>query len=405
MKNSFAYSLVFTLGLCAACAALLTFATTHWEGLIRANEDYARTRAIVSALGLCGENADSGEVLAAFRDRVKLREKTSADEADIYVGSSEELGYAIEVMTQGRYGPIRGVLALEPDRLRIKALRIYEQQETPGLGGEVANPVWLAQFNGLPVVGEGTEGIIISNTLKGPNVVDGISGASMTTFYLGTALNAAIATLRSGGQKLAAVDFGLGADAVTRATPGYPKNQVLPEHYRAQTQRPPFMAPPGVTNLALGKPATYSIEEDDFVDGFADQVTDGIKKSGEGDYVDLGPGLQWVQVDLGAEHTVYCVVVWHFYRNPIIYRDVVMQLANDPEFKEGVVTVFNNDRENNSGLGAGTDYAHMAAWWGEVGDARGPDNAGTRCRYVRVYTNGGYAGESNRFVEIAVYGK
>jgi hypothetical protein len=284
-------------------------------------------------------------------------------------------------------------------------LRIYEEQETPGLGGEVDNPTWLAQFVGLPVVGEGTEGIIISNKLKGPNVVDGISGASMTTFYLGNALNAAIATLRSGGQKLAAVDFGLGADAVTRATPGYPKNQVLPEHYREQSQRPPFMAPPGVTNLALGKPATYSIEEDDFIDGFADQVTDGIKKSGEGDYVDLGPGVQWVQVDLEAEYSVYCVVVWHFYRNPIIYRDVVMQVSNDPEFKEGVVTIFNNDQENNVGQGVGTDYAHRAAWWGEVGDSRGADNAGVRCRYVRVYSNGGFAGESNRFVEIAVYGK
>lgn len=405
MKNSFIYSLVFTLGLCAACASLLTFASTRWEGLIRANEEYARTRAIVAALGLCGENANQSEVLAAFREQVTLQEKASAEDADIYVGANEELGYAIEVVAQGRYGPIRGFLALEPDRNRIKSLHIYEQQETPGLGGEVANPVWLAQFAGLPVVGEDTEGIVISNTLRGPNVVDGISGASMTTFYLGNALNAAIATLRSGGQRLEPLDFGLDEDAVTRATPGYPKNQVLPEHFREQTQRPPFMAPPGVTNLALRKPATFSLDEDDFIDGFVDQLTDGVKKSREGDYIDLGPGLQWAQVDLGAEYTVYCVVVWHFYRNPIIYRDVIIQLSNDPEFEEGVVTIFNNDRDNTSGLGAGSDYAHMAAWWGEVGDARGPANAGTRGRYVRVYTNGGYAGESNRFVEIAVYGK
>jgi hypothetical protein len=165
------------------------------------------------------------------------------------------------------------------------------------------------------------------------------------------------------------------------------------------------MAPPGVTNLALKKLVTCSMEEDDFIEGFADQITDGVKKSREGDFVDLGPGVQWVQVDLQQEYNVFCVVIWHYYRNPIIYRDVIIQVSNDPEFETGVTTLFNNDHDNSSELGAGNDPSHMAAWWGEVGDARGPSNMGTRCRYVRVYTNGGCADESNRFVEIAVYGK
>jgi len=405
VKNSAIYCLVFTLGLCATCATMLTFTSTQLADLIKANEEYARTYAIVSALGLCGEDAERSEVIAVFRDEVKLQDKKTEDDADVYVGTTKELGYAMDVVAQGKYGPIRGGFALEPDKLHIKALRIYEQNETGGLGGKVQDKDWLAKFVGIPVVVDGQEGIIISSKERGPNVVDSITGASKTSFAVAKCLNGAIATLRSGGQKLEAVDFGLGPDAVTRATPGYPKSLKKPDNYQEQTKRAPFMAPPGVTNLALKKLVTCSIEEDDFIEGFADQITDGVKKSGNGDYVDLGPELQWAQVDLGGNHAVYCVVVWHFYRNPIIYRDLVIQVSNDPEFKEGVTTLFNNDDDNSSGLGAGTDSAHLAAWWGEVGDARGPSNAGTHCRYVRVYTNGGCADESNRFVEIAVYGK
>jgi Na+-transporting NADH:ubiquinone oxidoreductase subunit NqrC len=405
MKNSSAYAVVFTLVLCAACSAMLTFATVHWEEEIRANEEYALTYAIVDALGLCGENSTREAVVKAFSQEIKVQDKKAADDPDIYIGKNKELGCAIQWTAQGKYGPIKGVLALTPDKQRIQALRVYEQQETPGLGGEVANPKWLAKFSGLPISADGQTGIIISSKVKGANVVDSISGASKTTFAVGTCLNEAIATLCSGGQKLAAVDFGLGPDAVTRATPGYPKELKKPANFEEQKKRPPFMAPPGVTNIALKKPVTCSMEEDDFIEGFADQITDGIKKSREGDYVDLGPGLQWAQVDLGAEHTVYCVVVWHFYRNPIIYRDIVIQVSNDPEFESGVTTLFNNDDDDSSGLGKGNDPSHMAAWWGEVGDARGPSNSGTQCRYVRVYTNGGCADELNRFVEIAVYGK
>jgi len=405
VKNSAIYCLAFTLGLCAACAAMLTYTSALWADLIKANEDYARTYAIVSALGLAGEDTERSQVIAAFRDEVKLQDKKSEDAADVYVGKKKEIGYALDFVAQGKYGPIRGVLALEADKLHIKALRIYEQNETGGLGAKVEDKDWLAKFVGVPVVVDGQEGIILSSKEKGPNVVDSITGASKTSFAMAKCLNAAIATLRSGGQKLEAVDFGLGPDAVTRATPGYPKSLKKPENYEEQTKRPPFMAPPGATNLALKKPVTCSIEEDDFIEGFADQITDGIKKSGEGDYVDLGPDQQWAQVDLGAEYSVYCVVVWHFYRNPIIYRDVIIQVSNDPEFKDGVTTLFNNDDDDSSGLGAGTNRSHLAAWWGEVGDARGASNMGTRCRYVRVYTNGGCADESNRFVEIAVYGK
>jgi hypothetical protein len=138
--------------------------------------------------------------------------------------------------------------------------------------------------------------------------------------------------------------------------------------------------------------------------GELDQITDGIKTCTEFDYVELDMGPQWVQIDLGQEETIYLVAIWHYYRNPVIYNDVIVQLSNDGDFREGVVTIYNNDHDDSSGEGAGADSAYYARWWGEFADARGPAFRGTPARFVRVYTNGGTGMEDTRFVEVEIYG-
>ncbi len=202
--------------------------------------------------------------------------------------------------------------------------------------------------------------------------------------------------------ELVELDLGLTEDAVTRATPGNPKG-LKPPHLRKEIKRPPFMIPPGVTNLALYKPVTSSDKEPST--GDLDQITDGLKKSGEFDFVELGRGLQWVQVDLGRVSTVHAVVVWHYYKNPVIYNDVIVRLADDAAFSQNVRTLFNNDHDNSAGLGRGKDTAFYARWWGEIADARGAGKKGTPARYVRIYTADGMEGEFPRFVEVVVYGK
>ena len=203
--------------------------------------------------------------------------------------------------------------------------------------------------------------------------------------------------------RLEPLDPGLGPDAVTRATPIYPPGQRRPPHLRKEVTRPAFMVPSGTRNLALGRPVASSTVDEPII-GELFQVTDGVKRSGESDFVELDPGLQWVQIDLGMAARVHAIVVWHYYKDPVIYNDVIVQVSDDPGFDSGVVTLFSNDHDDSSGLGKGTDAAYFARWWGELVDARGKDKRGTPARYVRVYTGGGAAEEDTRFVEIAVYG-
>ena len=66
--------------------------------------------------------------------------------------------------------------------------------------------------------------------------------------------------------------------------------------------------------------------------GELEQVTDGDKEGTEGSFVELGPGVQHVTVDLGTPQEVFAVVFWHFHKTPRVYFDVVVQLADDAAF-------------------------------------------------------------------------
>lgn len=161
-------------------------------------------------------------------------------------------------------------------------------------------------------------------------------------------------------------------------------------------ERPPFMAPKGTTNVAKGKPVTAS---SDAVMGKLEQITDGEKETVDKNIVELKPDKQWVQIDLGAEHNIYAILVWHFFQYDRVYFDIVVQISNDPEFTKDVTTVFNNDHDNTSGLGVGKDKEYIESNKGKLIDAKG-----TKGRYVRLYSNKNTTDSANQYIEVEVYG-
>jgi hypothetical protein len=162
--------------------------------------------------------------------------------------------------------------------------------------------------------------------------------------------------------------------------------------------RPELMVPAGTVLLSRGKPVTSSDSLP--VIGELDLVTDGDKSGVDGSYVELGPGRQWVQIDLGRPDTLQGIVVWHFHSQARVYHDVVVQVSDDPAFKTGVRTLFNNDHDNSSGLGAGSDHAYVETYEGRLIPAEG-----VRARYVRLYSNGNTTDELNDYCEVEVYGQ
>jgi len=180
---------------------------------------------------------------------------------------------------------------------------------------------------------------------------------------------------------------------------GTPQNLSVPNLEKPLGKpRDPFLAPAGVTNVAKGKPVESTDMEP--IIGEIDQVTDGDKKGAEGSYVELGPGVQSVTIDLGAPHEIYAVLFWHFHRQARVYLDVVVQLADDAAFTKNVRTIFNNDNDNSAGLGKGSDMNYVETSEGKLVDAKG-----NKARYVRLYSNGNNANELNHYVEVEVFGR
>ena len=161
--------------------------------------------------------------------------------------------------------------------------------------------------------------------------------------------------------------------------------------------RDPFYAPKGTTNVASKKPVTSSDEQP--IIGELSMVTDGDKEAADGSYVELGPSKQHITIDLGGSFNIYAIVVWHYHKQARVYKDVIVQVADDADFITNVRTVFNNDNDNTLGLGAGTNMNYVETAEGKLIDAKG-----VIARYVRCYSNGSSANDLNNYIEVEVYG-
>jgi Na+-transporting NADH:ubiquinone oxidoreductase subunit C len=133
----------------------------------------------------CPKKGSSEELVAIFEKSV--RDETSGEmEKYRYVpgqDSEDKESVAVHVEGPGLWGPIKGFLALETDMRTIRGITFYEQEETPGLGGEIAADWFLQGFVGKKIVdASGKPGIIMGGggETNAINEVDTISGATMT---------------------------------------------------------------------------------------------------------------------------------------------------------------------------------------------------------------------------------
>ncbi len=179
---------------------------------------------------------------------------------------------------------------------------------------------------------------------------------------------------------------------------GTPTNMNVPNLEKPLGKpRPPFLAPAGTKLLSFEQPVSASDEEP--IIGDIEMITDGDKDAAEGSYVELGPLLQQVTIDLGQKAEIYAVVFWHYHKQARVYFDVIVQTADDPDFITNVNTVFNNDHDNSAGMGVGKDKHYVETSEGKLVDAKGVQG-----RYVRLYSNGNNGNDLNHYIEVEVFG-
>ncbi len=103
---------------------------------------------------------------------------------------TKDQAVSFTVTGPGLWAPIEAVVSLEPNLTTIKGLAVLKQAETPGLGSRVADPEFLARFQGKSVTPRIE--IVKPGKASGKNQVDGISGATMTSTAFQGILNSEI---------------------------------------------------------------------------------------------------------------------------------------------------------------------------------------------------------------------
>ncbi len=170
------------------------------------------------------EDAASFDQRAAAKDPSEsIRLNAEDDKAKIIRRSNTGIVYLVKENDQvskvilpvhgnGLWSMMYAFVAVETDGNTVAGITYYEQGETPGLGGEIENPTWRAQFEGKQLFDENfmpALKVVKGGAQQGDvHGVDGLSGATLTAngvqgtfdFWLGDlGFGPFLANVREGG--------------------------------------------------------------------------------------------------------------------------------------------------------------------------------------------------------------
>ena len=177
-------TMLYAIMLGVICAAIPTAVVMYTAPLRDANAKAEEIRNIFEVLEIkFDKHAKSADLVSQFGTDVKTETFGSTR---VYVkpegADSAKRIVAVPFSGRGIWGPIKGFLSLEADYTTIHGISFYQQEETPGLGGEISSAQFRAKFRGKSIVdAAGKPGFHIRrNGAHEQNVIDGISGATLT---------------------------------------------------------------------------------------------------------------------------------------------------------------------------------------------------------------------------------
>lgn len=137
------------------------------------------------------------------KDIAKIGRKSKIAKVYLVKEDGKTKAVVIPVSGYGLWSTMHGYMALEADGQKVIGLNLFDQAETPGLGGEVVNPKWKALWKGKKVYKESSEegkefqkkhhtevGEPVLSLVKGSvdpskpgaqHQVDGLAGATLTS--------------------------------------------------------------------------------------------------------------------------------------------------------------------------------------------------------------------------------
>jgi Na+-transporting NADH:ubiquinone oxidoreductase subunit C len=201
-------SIAFTAVVALVCSLMLTAAASGLKERKLRNVAVDRQKNILKSVGLIdpGKKVSVDRIERLYGENIRCYALdgtgriVAADAADgglpvcFHVKDGQPAAYILPVNSRGLWGKIHGYLAIESDGETVAGFSVYSHNETPGLGGEIEKPWFQKNFIGKKIVdpsgnfaavriAKGKAAEVVAPD-KVPNVVDGISGATLTGKYL-----------------------------------------------------------------------------------------------------------------------------------------------------------------------------------------------------------------------------
>lgn len=135
--------------------------------------------------GLALKDPQQSVTLEASQDPAGIKRRSNVVEIYLIKDEKQQIQeIVLPVYGNGLWSMMYAFVALDTDGRTIKGVTYYDQGETPGLGGEIENPNWRAQFVGKRVLDDNGQPAL--RVMKGAApqgdlyAVDGLSGATLT---------------------------------------------------------------------------------------------------------------------------------------------------------------------------------------------------------------------------------
>ena len=219
--DSIPKTILVAITLCLFCSMIVSLAAVKLKSIQEENQVRDKQKNILQVAGLYSEGMNIDESFGSFEPRIvdiesglftdKFNPRTFND---LKASSNPSLSIALEddpasigrrsnfvtvyllknndgtidklilpIHGYGLWSTLYGFVALEEDTNEIFGLQFYKHAETPGLGAEVDNPKWKAQWKGKNLRDKDEKLMIQVSKTPGPSKyhIDAIAGATLTS--------------------------------------------------------------------------------------------------------------------------------------------------------------------------------------------------------------------------------
>lgn len=187
MKNfTNRYMLLYSLGLAAVVALLLTVVATGLKSRQQANVANEKKQQLLATIGVeCERDGVDGIYSKYFKQELNVAQD-GEEPLTLYLYEKEgQNGYVIPTTGNGLWGKIYANIALADDLNTITGITFSHDSETPGLGAEITSEAFCNQFIGKQILDNGGNVVsvaVVKHADPGdPHQVDAISGGTMTS--------------------------------------------------------------------------------------------------------------------------------------------------------------------------------------------------------------------------------